>query len=251
MSWSGRDAATVSPLVTNDQMVSAGCGLRAKVHSARCRRRIGQRDDDHGVVSQWLNPRLGPGGSARPTFVPGGEATPICAATRDQAGATYGAAGRRRPPVPQTLDRSWGAAMVVSGASISAVEGASQRRPEPANSKKSECRSALTRPPNTSGIPAREVAAPDVQPRRGPRHSRTERSLISRDCAPSASNRQPSSAPSWPAPGRALFRGSRGLAEVHAASPARRMVQSGARSSLLELEAVSKRVERVEPAHAW
>jgi len=44
--------------------------------------------------------------------------------------------------------------------------------------------------------------------------------------------------------------GSRGLAEVHTASPARRMVQSCAWSSLLDLEAVSKRVERVEPAHA-
>jgi hypothetical protein len=44
--------------------------------------------------------------------------------------------------------------------------------------------------------------------------------------------------------------GSRGLADVHTASPARRMVQSIAWSSLLELEAVSKRVERVEPEHA-
>src|ERR1035437_8451256 len=44
--------------------------------------------------------------------------------------------------------------------------------------------------------------------------------------------------------------GSSGLADVHTASPARRMVQSGAWSGLLELEAVSKRVERVEPEHA-
>ena len=48
----------------------------------------------------------------------------------------------------------------------------------------------------------------------------------------------------------AVYVGSRGLAEVHTASPARRMVQSGAWSSLLELQAVSKRVERVEPEHA-
>jgi hypothetical protein len=44
-------------------------------------------------------------------------------------------------------------------------------------------------------------------------------------------------------------RRSRGLDEVHTASPARRMVQSGAWSDLLELKAVSERVERVEPQH--